>query len=331
MEWTKVTIYTAPAAIEPIMGRLLNVGITGFEIEDEDEFNDFLENNKQYWDYVDDSVTEKMRGETRVIVYVSNNAQGHEMLMSVKNELEIMKAMDSSGEFGRLVIETDGINEEDWANNWKKYYHPMEIGEKILIKPVWETLSSDTDRVIFNIEPGLSFGTGSHETTQLCLINLEKHIKPGMKVLDLGCGSGILSIIALLLGAKKAVAVDIDKNAVDIAYQNARRNGIDDDRYTVYAGDIITDSDLQKIIAEDKYDIVLANIVADVIIAITPEVNKYLKPGGTFITSGIISDRLSDVENAFLENGFYAEDVSRRKDWVSIVCKQGETDGKNKG
>ena len=322
MEWIKVTIFTTSNGIEPLTGRLMNIGITGFEIEDEADFNDFLDNNKQYWDYVDEKVIKQMQGETRVIVYVSNNASGHEMLMSIENELNIMRSADTNNEFGRLAVETDGINEEDWANNWKKYYHPIEIGEKILIKPVWEEVNNDTDRVIFNIEPGLSFGTGSHETTQLCLINLERYIKPGMKVLDLGCGSGILSIIALLLGAKKAVAVDIDKNAVDIAYENAKRNGIDDDRYTVYAGDIITDTDLQKKIAMEEYDIVLANIVADVIIALTPTAKKYLKADGTFITSGIITDRVEDVKEALCRNNFHITDISQRKDWMSIVCKQ---------
>ncbi|MBQ7574137.1 MAG: 50S ribosomal protein L11 methyltransferase [Clostridia bacterium] len=322
MEWIKVTIFTTANGIEPLTGRLMNIGITGFEIEDEADFNDFLDNNKQYWDYVDEKVIKQMQGETRVIVYVSNNASGHEMLLSIENELNIMRSADTANEFGRLAVETDGINEEDWANNWKKYYHPIEIGEKILIKPVWEEVNNDTDRVIFNIEPGLSFGTGSHETTQLCLINLERYIKPGMKVLDLGCGSGILSIIALLLGAKKAVAVDIDKNAVDIAYENAKRNGIDDDRYTVYAGDIITDTELQKKIAMEEYDIVLANIVADVIIALTPTAKKYVKADGTFITSGIITDRVEDVKEALGRNNFHITDISQRKDWMSIVCKQ---------
>ena len=190
-----------------------------------------------------------------------------------------------------------------------------------MIKPVWDELKEPTDRVVFNIEPGLSFGTGSHETTQLCLINLEKYIKPGMKVLDLGCGSGILSVIALLLGAQSAVAIDIDPNAVDIAYENAKRNGIGKDRYTVYAGNILTDTEIQKKIAENEYDIVLANIVADVIIGLTPAAKEYIKQDGVFITSGIISDRVEDVKEALTENGFKINDIARRKDWVSITCK----------
>lgn len=321
MEWLKVSIFTTSEGIEPLSGRLYSTGITGIEIEDEQDFNDFLENNTEYWDYVDEDLRESKKGETRVIVYVSDNAAGHEQLMAIKSELAAMKVLDEDNVFGRLEIETDGINEEDWANNWKKYYHPIEIGEKILIKPVWEDIDKNTDRVVFNIEPGLSFGTGSHETTQLCLETLEKYIKPGMKVLDLGCGSGILSVIALLLGAESAVAVDIDPNAADIAYENAERNGIGKDRYTVYAGNILTDTKIQDAISEQEYDIVLANIVADVIIALTPAAKKYMKKGGVFITSGIISDRAEEVKQTLTDTGFEIVSEQCKKDWVSIICK----------
>ena len=321
MEWLKVSIFTTSEGIEPLSGRLYGAGITGIEIEDEQDFNEFLENNTEYWDYVDDDLREAKKGETKVIVYVSDNAAGREQLMAIKAELAAMKAIDTDKRFGRLEFETDGLNEEDWANNWKKYYHPIEIGEKILIKPVWETIDEKTDRVVFNIEPGLSFGTGSHETTQLCLETLEKYIKPGMKVLDLGCGSGILSVIALLLGAESAVAVDIDPNAVDIAYENAERNGIGKDRYTAYAGNILTDEKIQDAISGQEYDIVLANIVADVIIALSPAAKKYMKSGGVFITSGIISDRAEEVKQTLEDTGFEIISEQSKKDWVSITCK----------
>lgn len=196
----------------------------------------------------------------------------------------------------------------------------MEIGEKILIKPEWEELTQDTDRIVFNINPGMTFGTGSHYTTQLCIENLEKYITDGSTMLDLGCGSGILSIISLLLGASCAVAVDIDPNAVDIAYQNAERNNVDKSKYHVYAGNILTDEELQSKIS-GKYDVVAANIVADVIIGLTPKAREYMKDGGVFITSGIIEDRVDDVKAALEQNGFTIVDIKQRKDWVSIVCK----------
>ncbi|MCD8390664.1 MAG: 50S ribosomal protein L11 methyltransferase [Firmicutes bacterium] len=320
MDWLKVTIYTTSEGIDPLSGRLYGLGITGLEIEDERDFKDFLENNKQYWDYVDEDLIKEKSGETKVSVYVNDNAAGNEMIIAIKGELAALKALDADGEFGRLEYEINGVRDEDWQNNWKKYYHTMEIGERVIIKPVWEDFPAERGgKVVFNIEPGLSFGTGSHETTRLCIESLEKYVKPGMKILDLGCGSGILSIIALLLGAESADAIDIDPNAVGTARQNARRNGIDDSRYTLYAGDILTDKSIQGKLGE--YDIVLANIVADVIIALSPAAKKYMKDGGVFITSGIIESRTDDVKTALDAAGFKTVSERRQKDWVSIVCK----------
>ena len=321
MNWLKVTIYTSHEGIEPVSGRLYRLGITGLEIEDAEEFDDFLEESKAYWDYVDDELVEKMHGETKVIAYVSDDIAGHELLLGIKSTLVELKQMDSDGAFGRLELETDGMTEQDWANNWRKYFHQMEIGEKIMIKPMWEELTEPTDRIVFNIEPGMSFGTGSHYTTQLCLEALERYIKKSDKMLDLGCGSGILSVIALMLGADEAVAVDIDPNAVDTAYQNAARNDIDKSRYTVLAGNVVTDSDIQTAISKNKYEVVCANIVADVIIGLAPVVRQYMTDDGVLITSGIISDRIDDVVNALTENGFTVTEINRRKDWASVICK----------
>lgn len=321
MDWIRVTIYTSPDGIEAVTGRLYCLGITGLEIEDEQDFKDFLENNKQYWDYVDDDLLKEKHKETCVKAYVSDDVNGRELLMSIKSSMAEMKSVDEDGVFGSLRVEADGINTEDWANNWKKYYHTMEIGEKLIIKPMWEEYNEPTYRVVFNINPGMSFGTGSHYTTQLCLEALEQYIKPGDKMLDLGCGSGILSIISLMLGAEKAVAVDIDPNAVDTAYENADMNDIDKANYTVLAGNVVTDEDIQAEISKNKYEVVAANIVADVIIGLAPKAREYMKEGGVFITSGIISDREADVTEELLANGFEIVSVNRRKDWVSIVCR----------
>lgn len=320
MDWIKVKIYTTSEGIEPLSGRLYSLGITGLEIEDEQDFLDFLENNKQYWDYVDEDLMEAKKGETTVSAYVSDNASGHEMLMEIRNTVREMKSIDVDNSFGRLEIDIDNMREDDWANNWKKYFHPMEVGEKILIKPEWEECENNGDRIVFNINPGMTFGTGSHYTTQLCIEALEKYITKGCKMLDLGCGSGILSIISLLLGASDATAVDIDPNAVGIAYQNAQRNNVDRSRYHVYDGNVISDIELQDKIS-GKYEVVCANIVADVIIALAPMVRQYISEGGIFITSGIIEDRVDDVKKALTQNGFEIVSVSQRKDWMSIVCR----------
>ena len=321
MDWIRVTIYTSPDGIEAVTGRLYRLGITGLEIEDEKDFKDFLENNKQYWDYVDEELLKEKHKETCVKAYVSDDVNGRELLLAIEGSMRELKASDENGDFGTLKVEADGINTEDWANNWKQYFHPMEVGEKLLIKPMWEDLDKPTDRLVFNINPGMSFGTGSHYTTQLCIEALEKYIKPGDKMLDLGCGSGILSIISLMLGASEAVAVDIDPNAADTAYENADMNNIDKSHYKVLTGNVVTDPDVQAEISKNKYEVVAANIVADVIIGLAPKAREYMKEDGVFITSGIISDREEDVKNALSENGFEIVSVQRCKDWVSIVCR----------
>lgn len=320
MNWLEITIYTTTEGIEPVCGNLYQLGITGLEIEDETDFKEFLEENHQFWDYVDEDLLKEKNKETCVKAYVSDNLSGHEMLMSIKASMKALKEYDVDNEFGRLEIDLGNLCEEDWANNWKKFFHPMEIGNKIMIKPEWEELTEDTDRIVFNINPGMTFGTGSHYTTQLCIEELENYVDSSKEVLDLGCGSGILSLISLMLGAKSAVAVDIDPNCIDIAYQNAKRNNIDVSKYEVISGNIITDEKLADYISKRKYPLIYANIVADVIIAILPLVKKCLENDGIFITSGIIEDRVSDVTYALEESGFKIIKKNQRKDWVSLVC-----------
>lgn len=321
MNWIQVTIYTTTEGIEPLTGVLYQLGINGVEIEDEADFKEFLENNRQYWDYVDDELIREKEKETCVKIYVSDNLSGHEMLALVKSAVSDLKKRDENHEFGRLDIVLENISEEDWANNWKKYFHPTEVGKKILIKPEWEELKEPTERIIFNINPGMSFGTGSHETTQLCIETLENVICPGDDVLDLGCGSGILSIISLMLGAKSAFAVDIDPNAVDIAFENAKRNNIDSMQFIAKSGNILENTELRAEISKKKYPVITANIVADVIIGILPFAKSVLKCGGTLITSGIIEDRIPDVVEAVEKAGFSDYSIKRRGEWASIICK----------
>lgn len=321
MEWLQVSIYTTAEGIEPVSGRLYGVGITGIEIEDEADFFDFLENNRQSWDYVDDELIQQKKGETCVRAYVTDNASGQEMLRAIRATIAELREYDTDGAFGRLEIKLGSMHEEDWANNWKQYFHPMKVGKRVLIEPEWERSSGETDRVIFRIDPGMTFGTGSHETTQLCIESLENYITDTSKVLDLGCGSGILSIISLMLGAKEATAVDIDPNAVHIAYANAERNGVDCTQYHVMSGNLLTDETLCASLCQQKYDVVLANIVADVIIGLTPMARRCIDDSGVFIVSGVIEDRIDDVKNALCEGGFEVIDLKRRADWACMVCK----------
>lgn len=321
MQWIKASVYTTSEGIESVCGRVYALGITGVEIEDFNDFTDFLENNKQYWDYVDDELIEQKKGETRIIVYISDTAEGMETLLSLKASMAELKEYDSDGCFGRLEIETDTLNEEDWANNWKKYFHPMKVGSKLLICPEWEDSENEDGRIVFKINPGMTFGTGSHYTTRLCLEELEKYVKDGSAVADLGCGSGILSVVSLMLGADYATAVDIDYNAYDIAYENAARNNVDREKYRVLIGNVLSDETLTGKIADRKYDIVCANIVADVIIALAPFAKKIIADGGIFITSGIIEDRADEVRAAIGEAGFEVINTRQEKDWVCFTCK----------
>lgn len=322
MDWIQVTVYTTSEGIEPVSGRLYQLGVTGIEIEDEDDFKTFLEENRGSWDYVDDKLMERMSGETKVKIYVSDNAAGHDMLHAIRDNLAQLKTMDPDGNYGRLEISLDNLNEEDWANNWKQYFKPLSVGDKILILPEWETLDGETDRTVFTVNPGMSFGTGSHNTTQLCIEELEQCITADTHVLDLGCGSGILSIIALLLGASNATAVDIDPNAVDIAYQNAERNGITKDVYRAFAGNVLSDEALIQKISDRKYEVVVANIVADVIIALADIVPNLILPGGIYITSGIISDRKEDVIKRYKDSNFEIIKIREKGDWISVVMKR---------
>ena len=211
-------------------------------------------------------------------------------------------------------------DDEDWENNWKIYYKPLEIGERLLVRPSWEQ-ADDTGRIVLSLDPGMAFGTGSHHTTRMCLEFLEKTVKDGDDMIDLGCGSGILSIGALLLGAKEALAVDIDPIAEKIAYENAAMNDITPDKYTVLIGDVLSDTALQDRLCEKRYDVVAANIVASVIIELTKIVPRMIKPDGVYIMSGIIGERLDEVLAALEENGFEVLEVRAGDDWRAVMAR----------
>lgn len=320
MNWIKCTVFTSAQAIEGVCGRLSMIDINGTQIEDEADFLLFLKENTAFWDLVDDELIEEKKGETRIIFYLPDDKYLEKKLKEVKNQLEEMKKSDTDSKYGRLSLETSVTNEEDWANNWKKYFKPLKIGKKILVCPEWETCENDDGRIVFRINPGMTFGTGTHHSTRMCIEILENCVKKDDSVLDIGCGSGILSIISLMLGAKNAFALDIDPNAIHIAYENAALNGIGPDRYFVTSGNVLTDLNLQKEMEKNKYDIVTANIIADVIIALAPMVPNYIKKGGIFICSGIILPRLDEVKEA-LEKYFTIESIEKSADWAAVKCK----------
>ncbi|MBO7395490.1 MAG: 50S ribosomal protein L11 methyltransferase [Ruminococcus sp.] len=316
MEWTEVNIYTTADGIELLCSKLTDIGIKGFVIKDSEDFKEFLENKNGQWDYIDDDLMGLADCETCITVYLPQNEQGADMLHSVRAMLAEMKSADTDGTFGRLEAELASIREEDWANNWKQYFKPLKVGDNLVIKPSWEEYDDAGERVILEIDPASSFGTGQHHTTRLCLEILEGCVKEGDRILDLGCGSGILSIAALLLGAENAVAVDIEENAAATAKENALKNHIPEEDYKTYFGNILTDEKLAAEI-DAEYDIITANIVADVLIAMKDYFKRYLKDGGYLIVSGIIEERMEEVLTAIEECGFTRLGVNIKEGWAA--------------
>lgn len=316
MKWNKYRLSTTTEAVDLISYTLAEMGIEGIEIEDKVPLSE-EDKQKMFIDLLPE--LDEDDGKAFVSFYIEPEKDHDTTLEEV---LAAVKELADFVDIGEATIEKTQTEDIDWMNNWKKYWKPFHVDEHIIIKPTWETLEEvPTDTLVVEIDPGTAFGTGTHHTTRLCIAQVNKYMQKDMNVLDVGCGSGILSIIALLLGAKKATATDLDILAVNAAIENAEVNGINPKDYTVLQGNVITEEAFRRQVGEHSFDMVVANIFAEIIIPLSDVVKEMMKPGALFITSGIIDEKEDDVRETLLKNGFEILEVTHSGGWVSFTAR----------
>lgn len=316
MKWNKFTLKTKTDVEDIIISTLADIGIQGAEIEDKQPLTE--EDKKQMFvDILPDMPEDD--GVAYLNFYLDEDENVEEMLEKVNAELSELRNFVDIGEG---TITTSETEDKDWINNWKQYFKQFYVDD-ILIIPSWEEVKEeDRDRMIIHIDPGTAFGTGMHETTQLCIRQLKKYVTEDTEILDVGCGSGILGMLALKFGAKHSVGTDLDPCAIDATYENMDNNGISRDQYEVMIGNIIDDKEVQDKVGYEKYDIVAANILADVLVPLTPVIIHQLKKGGIYITSGIIEDKEEVVVEAVKKAGLEVLEVNHQGEWVSVTARK---------
>ncbi|MPM42016.1 Ribosomal protein L11 methyltransferase [bioreactor metagenome] len=319
MKWLEICVYTTDAGLDAVTFAFSNAGLDQVSIEESHErAMAFLNERAVYWDFAD---AEKVGvDEPCVKAYVADVPESEPVVAEVKRAIAQLRETDLGFDAGSLSVVVNRMDDADWENNWKAYYKPLTIGKRLFVLPCWMKDAAPEGRVTLKLDPGVAFGTGEHHTTRMCLELLETVVKPGDDILDLGCGSGILSVAAVLLGAKHAVAVDIDPVAEHVALENAAMNGVDAGKYDVRIGDLLEDETLRGGIRRG-YDVVVANIVAGVIISISPFAKTCCKPGAPYIVSGIIDEREDEVKAALVKTGFTVEQVLRSEGWVAMLLR----------
>ena len=309
MAWLEITIDTAAEKIDSVVTVLTAKGFADLVIEDQEEFETFLEENRAYWDYIDEELQESLKGLSRIKLYLEDTDKGGmERLEKAVGEL-------------KLTMTVAPLPETDWEESWKDNYPPQEVGEKIVVLPYWRA-EEETVRLKVILDPGLTFGTGAHPSTQMVMEKMEEVVRPGFRCLDLGSGSGILSIAALRLGAASAIGMDIDPKAEDIARENAAYNGFTAPEFTAITGNVTEDKALMEQLAAQEYDLVLVNIVADVIIGLSPVLPNFLTENSTLICSGILDVRLEEVCAALNKAGLTVTAVKAKEDWRSVTARK---------
>lgn len=316
MKWNQYRLKTTTEAEDIVSSMLMDLGIEGVQIEDKVPLT--KEDKEQMFVDILPEIAED-DGTAYLTFYLEEEEDAASILMNIRKELEEMR---SYLEVGECTIEESQTEDVDWVNNWKQYFHQFYIDD-ILVIPSWEQVEEkDSDKLVIHIEPGTAFGTGMHETTQLCIRQLKKYVKPDTQILDVGCGSGILGMLALKFGAAHSVGTDLDPCAIDATHENMEVNGIGRDQYEVMIGNIIDDPAVQDAVGYEKYDIVAANILADVLVPLTPVIIGQLKHGGIYITSGIIDDKEQTVVDAVKAAGLEVLEVNHQGEWVSVTARK---------
>ena len=316
MKWNQFRLKTTTEAEDIVSSMLADLGIEGVQIEDKIPLTQ-SDKEQMFVDILPDMPEDD--GCAYLTFYLDEEVDKHEMLLKVRQELEEMRSYLNVGD---CTIEESQTEDVDWVNNWKQYFHQFYIDD-ILVIPSWENVEAkDRDKMVIHIDPGTAFGTGMHETTQLCIRQLKKYVTEDTEILDVGCGSGILGMLALKFGAKHSVGTDLDPCAIDATYENMDNNGISRDQYEVMIGNIIDDKEVQDKVGYEKYDIVAANILADVLVPLTPVIIHQLKKGGIYITSGIIEDKEEVVVEAVKKAGLEVLEVNHQGEWVSVTARK---------
>lgn len=316
MKWKSFRLKTTTQAEDIVSSMLADLGIEGVQIEDKIPLT-AADKEQMFVDILPE--TEADDGIAYLSFYLEEDADTESILKNVRQELEEMSEFMDLGECSIEESETEDV---DWVNNWKQYFHQFYVDD-ILIIPSWEDVKpEDEDKMVIHIDPGTAFGTGMHETTQLCIRQIRKYVTPDTEILDVGCGSGILGMLALKFGAKHSVGTDLDPCAIDATYENMEVNGISKDQYEVMIGNIIDDKAVQDKVGYECYDIVVANILADVLVALTPVIVNQLKKGGIYITSGIIDDKEETVVEAVKKAGLEVLEVTYQGEWVSVTARK---------
>lgn len=320
MNWLEITVTTAPAGIDEVAARLTAAGFDDLMIEDQTEFESFLEQNRACWDYIDEQLQQKLAGLSQIKLYLEETDQAS--LSRLKELVQSLKQSHPDGSLGSLELSIATLPQTDWEESWKENYPPQPIGQRLLVLPYW-LADTDTDgRLPIILDPGLTFGTGAHPSTQMVMQAMETLPLTGAACIDLGSGSGILSIAALRLGAKSAIGVDIDPKGEDIARTNAGFNGFESPAFTALTGNLLADNRLMENLRQKQYDLVLVNIVADVIVALAPILPTLLKGSGTLICSGILDTRLEDVLCALSRAGLTVTQTYEKEEWRCVCAKR---------